>query len=198
MCPPTRTKFCPWVVTPLPLEYVGASPVIVKPASAIAPPLLSARSRVYAASEAWESLSIWFEYEAADCQVEVVAAEVGHMPPKIYMLDSEALASTNVEKLNAPERKLAPGISTDVTSLVVVSFAHDPLLIVLVSVGEKLHSAALDGVEQDPAYTEISPSEDMEGMNAVELSLENGSSDVMVSMERLLWEMVVDMLMEAS
>jgi hypothetical protein len=30
--------------------------------------------------------SIWFEYDADDCHVEVVAEEVGHMPPKIYML----------------------------------------------------------------------------------------------------------------
>jgi hypothetical protein len=26
--------------------------------------------------------SIWFEYDADDCQVEVVAEDNGHMPPK--------------------------------------------------------------------------------------------------------------------
>jgi hypothetical protein len=173
-------------MTPLPLEYVGVRPVIVKPASAIGGPLLSAESRVYPLSEVGESLSILFEYEAADCQVEVVAAEVGHMPPKMYMSVSEASACISVEKLNALERKLAPGISVDVTSLVVVSFAHVPLPDVLVFIGENLHSAALDGVEQEPAYTESSPAEDIEGMNAEELSLENGRLDVIVSIERLL------------
>lgn len=159
----------------------------MKPASAIGGPLLSARSRVYAVLEDGESLSIWFEYEAADCQVEVVATEVGHIPPKMYMSVSEAFACTIVEKLNALERKSAPAISADVTSLAVdpVSFVHVPSPIVLVLVGENLHSVALDDVEQEPAYTEISPADDMEGMNAVELSLENGRLDVIVSIERL-------------
>lgn len=30
--------------------------------------------------------SIWLEYAADDCQVEVVAEDVGHIPPKTYML----------------------------------------------------------------------------------------------------------------
>jgi hypothetical protein len=74
------------------------------------------------------------------------------MPPKMYMSVSVAFALTKVEKLNPLDRKLAPSISADVTSLavVVVSLAHVPLLKVLVFVGVNLHNAALDGVEQEP------------------------------------------------
>ena len=174
------------MITPLPLEYVGVSPVIVKPASAIGPPLLSVRSRVYVVLEEGESLSIWFEYKAADCQVKVVAADVGHMPPKMYMSVSEAFACTSVEKLKPLDRKSAPGISAEATSLAVVavSFSHVPLPVGLVFVGENLHSAALEDVEQEPAYTDISPADDIEGMKAVELPLVNGSVDVIVSRDR--------------
>ena len=100
-----------------------------------------------------ESLSMWFEYEAADCQVEAVAADVGHMPPKMYMSVSVAFALTKVEKLNPLDRKSAPGISADVASLavIVVSFAHVPLLLVLVFVGVNLHNAAPAEDEQEPA-----------------------------------------------
>jgi hypothetical protein len=113
---------------------------------------------------------------------------------------SEALACTSVEKLNPLERKSAPGISADVTSLAVAtdSFVHVPLPIVVEPVVENLHSAALEDVEQEPAYTEISPAEDIEGMNAVELSLVNGKLDVIVSIEKFDWKIGVYMLKEAS
>lgn len=109
------------------------------------------------------------------------------MPPKMYMSVSDALACTSVEKLNPLDRKSAPGRSSDVTSLatVVVPLVHVPLPIVLVFVGVNLHNAALDGVEQEPAYTNISSADDIEGMKAVELSLINGRLDVIVSMDRL-------------
>jgi hypothetical protein len=61
-------------------------------------------SRVYAVLEVGENLSMWFEYEAAGCQVAVVAPETGHMPPKTNMSISDAFAWTIVEKLNALER----------------------------------------------------------------------------------------------
>jgi hypothetical protein len=140
-------------MTPLPLEYVGVSPVIVKPASAIGEPLLSMRSNVYVVLADGENLSIWFEYEAADCQVEFVAADVGHMPPKTYMSVSDAFACTSVEKLNPLDRNSAPSISAEVTSLAVVavSSAHVPLPVVLVSIAVNLHNAALEEVEQEPA-----------------------------------------------
>ena len=85
------------------------------------------------------------EYDAEDCHVEVVAADVGHMPPKIYILLSEALVSTIVEKLNAFERKSAPGRAADVTSLDVhvVSCSQVPLPQALVFVGVNLHNAEL-------------------------------------------------------
>jgi hypothetical protein len=108
------------------------------------------------------------------------------MPPKMYMSVSEALACTNVEKVNPLDRKSAPGISADVTSLavVVVCIAHVPFPIVLVFVGVNIHNLVEEGVEQDPAYTDISPAEDIEDMNAVELSLVNGRLDVIVSRDR--------------
>ena len=172
----------------------------MKPASAIGPPLVEVRSKVNAVLEEGEILSIWFEYEAADCQVEVLATDVGHIPPKMYMSVSEALALTRVEKLNPLERKSALGMSADVKSLAVdvVSFVHIPLPVALVLSGVNLHSSALEEVEHDPAYTDISPAEDMEGMNAVELSLVNGRLDVIVSSDKFDWEIVEDILIEAN
>jgi hypothetical protein len=104
----------------------------------------------------------------------------------MYMSVSEALACTNVEKVKPLDRKSAPGISADVTSLavVVVCIAHVPFPIVLVFVGVNIHNLVEEGVEQDPAYTDISPAEDIEDMNAVELSLVNGRLDVIVSRDR--------------
>lgn len=66
----------------------------MKPASSIGAPLLEVISRVYIAREVEDveeemlgaRRSIWFEYDADDCHVEVVAADVGHMPPKTYIL----------------------------------------------------------------------------------------------------------------
>lgn len=57
--------------------------MIVKPASAIGGPPVVGKSRVYAVFEDGARRSMWFEYEAADCHVEVVAADVGHIPPKM-------------------------------------------------------------------------------------------------------------------
>jgi hypothetical protein len=118
----------------------------------------------------------------------------------MYMSVSEALECTNVEKLNPLDKKYAPGMSAEVTSLavVVVSLFHVPLPVVLVFVGVNLHNVAVEGVEQDPAYTDISLAEDMEGMNAVELSVVNGRLGVIVSRDRFDGEIVEDMLREAS
>lgn len=121
------------------------------------------------------------------------------MPPNIYISVLEALAFTNVEKLNPPDRKSAPGISADVASLpvAVVSFAHVPLP-VLVSVGVKFHNSPPEAVEQEPVYTDISPTEEIEGMNAVESSLVNGKFGVMVSRKKSDGEMVADILRDSS
>jgi hypothetical protein len=93
------------------------------------------------------SFSIVFEYEAADCQFDMVAFEAGHMPPKKYICVCEAFACTKVEKLMPFERKAAPG-----TEAVVVVFtcAHTPLPSVLVLDGVNRHSADLVEEEQDP------------------------------------------------
>ena len=92
-------------------------------------------------------------------------------------------ACSKLEKLNPAERKAAPGVSP---SLVVdtICFVHVPLPVVLVFVGENLHSAALDDVEQDPAYTDISPVDDMDGTKAVELLLVNGKVGEIVSIDK--------------
>lgn len=59
---------------------------------------------------------------------------------------------TSVEKLNAVERKSAPGREEAVISLpvVVVSSSHVPSPIVLVFEGVKRHNAALVDVSQEP------------------------------------------------
>jgi hypothetical protein len=90
VCPPSNTKFCCCVIIPEPFEYVGVRPVIVKPASAIGGLLLEVISSVYVVREVEDveeemvgaRRSIWFEYDAADCHVEIVAVDNGHMPPK--------------------------------------------------------------------------------------------------------------------
>jgi hypothetical protein len=133
----------------------------VKPASAIGGPLLEVISTVYVVrgvEDVDEEMigarrSIWFEYDADDCQVEVVAADDGHIPPKIYMLDWDAFVWTIVEKLKAFERKSAPGSVADVTSLAVfvVSCSHVPFPLALVFVGVNLHIEELVDVEQEPA-----------------------------------------------
>jgi len=58
-----------------------------------------------------------------------------------------------VEKLNAFERKSAPGRAADVTSLAVfvVSSSHVPFPLTLVFVGVNLHIEELVDVEQEPA-----------------------------------------------
>jgi len=134
-------------------EYVGASPVIVKPASAIGAPLSEVMSSVYDVREVEDvdedmlgsRRSIWLEYDAEDCHVEVVAEDVGHIPPKIYMLLCEAFVSTMVEKLNVFERKSAPGRAADVTSLAVhvVSCSQVPLPPALIFAGVNLHNTEL-------------------------------------------------------
>ena len=99
------------------------------------------------------SRSIWFEYDADDCHVEVVAAKVGHIPPKTYIFDCDAFVWTIVEKLSALERKSAPGRAADVTSLAVVVFccSHVPLPLLLVFEGVNLHIEELVEVEHEPA-----------------------------------------------
>ncbi len=144
--------------------------------------------------------SIWLEYDADDCHVDVVADEDGHMPPKTYMSLWEAFVSTIVEKLNAWERKSAPGRAADVTSLavLVVSCSHVPLPLILVLVGVNLHTAELVDVEQEPAYTDISPAAEIVGINATLSSVRNGRFGVIVSRDRFDVEIVEDILRDAS
>jgi hypothetical protein len=119
---------------------------------------------------------------AADCHADIVAAEVGHMPPKIYILVCEAFARTNVEKLNPVDKKFAPGRAADVTSpaVFVVCCSQVPFPMALVLEGVNLHSAELWDVEQEPVYTDISPMEEIDGMKAVESSLVKGRFGVML------------------
>ena len=62
------------------------------------------------------------------------------------------MALTSVEKLNAEERKSAPGRAAAVTPLpvVVISSTHIPSPIVLVFEGVKRHNAALVDVSHEP------------------------------------------------
>ncbi len=98
------------------------------------------------------------------------------MPPNTYILVRDAFALTKDEKLNPPARKSAPGRSAPVTSsaVFVASCVHVPFPMVLVFEGVNLHSAELELVEQDPVYTETSPAEDIEGMNASASLVKNG------------------------
>lgn len=73
-----------------------------------------------------------------------------------------------------------------------------PFPVVLVFKGVNLHSWELVEVEQEPAYTEISPAEDMEGMNAVESLLRNGRLGVIVSRDRFEAEIMEDMFKDKS
>lgn len=57
--------------------------MMVKPASAMGGPLLVGRLLVYWLLEEGAMRRIRFEYVAADCHVEVVELEVGHIPPKL-------------------------------------------------------------------------------------------------------------------
>jgi hypothetical protein len=100
--------------------------------------------------------------------------------------------------VNALDRKSAPGRSADVTSLavVVVSLFHVPFPVELVFVGVNVHNEALVDVSQDPAYTEISPSVDMDGIKASVLSLKNGRLAEMVSRGRFDWDRVEEMLID--
>lgn len=122
------------------------------------------------------------------------------MPPKMYMLVSEAFALTSVEKLNPPARKSAPGRSADVTSpaVLVTSCAHVPFPIVLVLEGVNLHNVELVFVEQDPLYTEISPTEDMEGIKALVSLVVKGRSGVIISRLRFERLRVDDMLSDTN
>ena len=143
---------------PEPFEYVGVRPVIVKPASAIGAPLFDVMSRVYSVREVEDveedmlgaRRSIWLEYDAEDCHVEVVAADVGHIPPNTYIVLCEALVLTMVEKLNAFERKSAPGRAEDVTSLDVHVISCSQVPPALVFEGVNLHMVELRFVEQKP------------------------------------------------
>lgn len=139
------------------------------------------------------------EYDAADCHVEAVAFAVGHIPPKIYKLAWDAFAETRVEKLNPLDRKSAPGKSAEVTPLAVevLSSAHVPLPLMLIFDGVNLHNVELEEVEQEPAYTDISPVEEREGMKAIESSLRNGKSVVMVCRDKLAEDSVDDIFKAA-
>jgi len=144
--------------------------------------------------------SIGLEYDAADCHVETLAEDDGHIPPKTYMLLCEAFVSTIVEKLKALERKSAPGRAADVTSLAVfvISCSHVPFALMLEFVGVNRHTAELVDVEQEPAYTDISPAAETVGMNAMLSSVRNGRFEVIVSRDIFDVEMVEDMLRDAS
>lgn len=98
------------------------------------------------------------------------------------------------------ERKSAPGRAADVTSLAVfvVSSSHVPFALMLVFVGVNLHTEELVDVEQEPAYTDISPAEDIVGRNAILSSVTNGRSGVIVSRDRFDVDIVEDILIEAS
>jgi hypothetical protein len=89
---------------------------------------------------------------AAACHVTAVAPRVGHIPPKLYIVDSDALAPTTVEKENPRERKLAPGRELEVTVLavVVVCLVQVPLPIALSFEGVNRHSEELLDVEHVP------------------------------------------------
>ena len=63
---------------------------------------------------------------------------------------------------------------------------------------EKAHRSALSETAQSPAYTEIWPAADMEGMKAEEPSVVNGRSCVMISKEELEEDRVEDMFMPRS
>ncbi len=144
--------------------------------------------------------SISLEYDAADCHVEALASDDGHIPPKTYMLLWEAFVSTTVEKLKALERKSAPGRAVDVTSLAVfvISCSHVPFPLMLAFVGVNRHTAEPEDVAQEPAYTDISPAAETVGMNAMLSSVRNGRFEVIVSRDRFDVEMVEDMLRDAS
>lgn len=105
-----------------------------------------------------------------------------------------------VEKLNAFERKSAPGRAADVTSLAVfvASCSHVPLLPALVFEGVYRHNAELLEVEQEPAYTVISSTEEMVGINAMLSSVRNGRFGVIVTRDRFDVDMVEDMFRDAS
>lgn len=55
---------------------------MVNPASAIGGPLLVGRPIVYSFSDEGAIRRILFEYVAADCQVDNVESDSGHIPPK--------------------------------------------------------------------------------------------------------------------
>jgi hypothetical protein len=129
-----------------------------------------------------------------------VAEEVGHIPPKTYILLWEALVSTIVVKLNAFERKPAPRRAVAVTSLAVfvTSCSHVPLPPVFVFEGVYLHTAELLDVEQEPVYTDISSAAEIVGMKAMLSSVRNGRIGVIVTRDRFDLDMVEDMLRDAS
>ncbi len=68
------------------------------------------------------------------------------------MLLWDAFVWTIVEKLNAFERKSAPGKAADVTSLAVfvASCSHEPFPPAPIFEGVNLHTEELVDVEQDP------------------------------------------------
>lgn len=110
------------------------------------------------------------------------------------------MALTNVEKLNAVDRKSAPGRVAAVTSLpvLVISCAHVPFPKLLVLSDVKRHNAELVLVEQEPVYTDISPREEMDGMKASLLLLKNGRFGDMTSRARFEGEMVDDILSDTN
>lgn len=107
---------------------------------------------------------------------------------------------TSVEKLNAEDRKSAPGREAAVTSLAVfvVSCAQVPFPISLVFEEVKLHSSELVDVVQEPVYTEISPRGDIDGMKALLLLSRNGGPAEMVWKDRFDVEMLEDMFSDTN
>lgn len=82
--------------------------------------------------------------------------------------------------------------------MVVTCFAHVPFPIVLVFEGVNLHSAELVFVVQDPVYTDISPSEDIEGINESASLLKNGRFGVIVWSVKLERLSIDDMLSDTN
>lgn len=94
-------------------------------------------------------------------------------------------------------RKLAPGRSADLMlgTAAVVCLLHVPAP----ALGfVKSHRSALSEVAQSPAYTEICPAADIEGMKAEEPSVMNGRSFVNISRDVLEEDKVEDMLIARS
>lgn len=105
-----------------------------------------------------------------------------------------------VEKLNALERKSAPGRAADVTSLAVfiASCSHVPLPLALVFDGVYFHTAEFLDSEQEPEYIDISSAEEIVGINAMLSSVKKGRLGVIVTRDKFDADMVEDILRDAS